>query len=203
MSAEIYSASGNDASLQGTTVGASKPLHRFLKGQPKIVGIVVLVLGSSFFIVSIACMSNTVQYIWTVIPPGLLLGVLFSVSGILYILAEHNPTKKMITASLALSIVTILVVCWTIIHIVPRIIHGHYYRHYDYYDDNTTETEEATWTSYYAAMEISFEAVYLFYSFVGIITFITMSTLAGIAVRSTKSQAIVVMTAVPTEAPVE
>lgn len=39
MSAEIYSASGNNASLQGTTVGGIKPLHRFIKGQPKIIGV--------------------------------------------------------------------------------------------------------------------------------------------------------------------
>lgn len=30
---------GNNASLQGTTVGASKPLHRFIRGQPKIIGV--------------------------------------------------------------------------------------------------------------------------------------------------------------------
>lgn len=203
MSAEIYSTHPYDASPQGTAVGGSKPLHRFLKGQPKTVGIVVLVLGSSFIIVCIACMSNTFQHLWTVIPPELFLGLLYCVSGILYVLAEHNPTKKTVIASLALSIVTVLGVCWTIMLLVPSIVHSHYYRHYDYYDDNTTETEEAAWTSYYAAMEVCFEAVFLFYSFVGLITFITMSTLAGIAVRSTKSQAIVVMTAAPTEAPVE
>lgn len=39
MSAELISASGNNASLQGTTVGGSKPLHRFMKGQPKSVGV--------------------------------------------------------------------------------------------------------------------------------------------------------------------
>ena len=40
MSAELYSANGNNASLQGTTtVGGTKPLHRFIKGQPKIIGV--------------------------------------------------------------------------------------------------------------------------------------------------------------------
>lgn len=39
MSAEVYIASGNNSSLQSTTVGGSKPLHRFIKGQPKIIGV--------------------------------------------------------------------------------------------------------------------------------------------------------------------
>lgn len=42
MSAELYFASGpdgNNARLQGTTVGGSKPLHRFIRGQPKTIGV--------------------------------------------------------------------------------------------------------------------------------------------------------------------
>lgn len=39
MSAELYASSESNASLQGTTVGGSKPLHRFIKGQPKIIGV--------------------------------------------------------------------------------------------------------------------------------------------------------------------
>lgn len=39
MSAEVYSLNGNNASDQSTTVGGSKPLHRFIKGQPKIIGV--------------------------------------------------------------------------------------------------------------------------------------------------------------------
>ncbi|MED6235453.1 hypothetical protein ATANTOWER_026495, partial [Ataeniobius toweri] len=47
------------------------------------------------------------------------------------------------------------------------------------------------------------EAIFIFYSFVGIITLIITSVLAGTALRSTKTQAIVVLTATTTETPVE
>lgn len=121
MSSELYTVSGpggNNASLQGTTVGGSKPLHRFIRGQPKIIGvrhthmyhsifqghrfkthyclhghrvkeimlevvfvifsqIIVLVLGSSFFILSVSFKGDfSYHHIWTIIPPGFLLGTL-------------------------------------------------------------------------------------------------------------------------------
>ncbi|XP_038557502.1 uncharacterized protein LOC119890340 isoform X3 [Micropterus salmoides] len=183
MSAELYFASGpdgNNARLQGTTVGGSKPLHRFIRGQPKTIGIILLVLGSSFFILSIAI---STEHMWTVIPPSILLGAL-------------------VTISLALSIVTILGTFWSVMHSLPSVVHN--YRHYSYFaEDNDTDIEEAQWASYYEAMGVTVESIFLFYSFVGGIIFIVMSALAGAALRSTKNQAIVVMTASPNETPVE
>ncbi|XP_030269287.1 uncharacterized protein LOC115579762 [Sparus aurata] len=202
MSAELFPASGNNASLQGTTIGGSKPLHRFMKGQPKNVGVIVLVLGSGFFIVSISLRQSSIFHIWSVIPPGLFLGTLFIACGILFIVTEHNPTKKTVTASLALSIVTLLGSCWTILHIMPSVIYTSSYRHYEILEDNVTETED-TWSTSYEAMGLSLESIYLFYSFVGAIIFIIMSALAGSALRSSKSQAIVVMSTTATETPVE
>ncbi|XP_070766489.1 uncharacterized protein [Enoplosus armatus] len=206
MSVQIYSASGpggNNASLQGSTVGGSKPLHRFIKGQPKIIGIIVLVLGSSFFIVSIAITSHpSVNHMWTVIPPGFVLGTLFIICGILYIVTAHHPTKKTVSTSLALSIVTILGSCWTLMHVIPDLIHAFSYGRYSEFREDT-ENDEAVWASHLEAMTVTLEVVFIFYSFVGAIIFIVMSTLAGIAVRSTKSQAIIVMSSTPTETPAE
>ncbi|XP_068587237.1 membrane-spanning 4-domains subfamily A member 4D-like [Cebidichthys violaceus] len=203
MSADLYCASdsgGNNANLQGTTVGGSKPLHRFIKGQPKIIGIIALVLGSSFFILSIAIMpDNSVQFISTTVPPGFLLGTLFIFCGILYILTEHNPTKKTVTISLALSIVTTLGACWTLMHILPNTVHHSYYRDYEYIEDNFTHGPD--WS--YEEMVTSVEVIFLVYSVVGAIIFIVMACLAVAALRSTKSQAIIVMTTTPDETAVE
>ncbi|GAA6217681.1 uncharacterized protein LOC108877046 [Lates japonicus] len=66
-----------------------------------------------------------------------------------------------------------------------------------------TEIDDAAWSSHYEAMGVTIEAIFVFYSFVGGIIFIVMSTLAGAALRSTKSQAIVVMTTMAAETPVE
>ncbi|XP_054471383.1 uncharacterized protein LOC129104627 [Anoplopoma fimbria] len=202
MSADLYCASdsgGNNANLQGTTLGGSKPLHRFIKGQPKIIGIIALVLGSSFFILSIAITQEArVQFISTAVPPGFMLGTLFIICGILYILTEYNPTKKTVTMSLALSIVTILGACWTLMHILTPIAHHHSYDHFELEDNFTYSLNR-----HYEAMVISVELIFLVHSVVGAIFFIVMSCLAVAALRSTKSQAIIMMTTMPAETPVE
>ncbi|XP_060897016.1 uncharacterized protein LOC132976141 [Labrus mixtus] len=202
MSVALYSASGNNASLHSTTVGGSKPLHRFIKGQPKIIGVIVLILGSSNVILSISTSiinSPNFHHIWGVIPPGIVIGLLFITTGILFILTEHNPTKKTVTISLALSIVTVLGTCWTALHIIPDLIHSHY--RYEYLVDNITEEEE--WTSYDEAMERSFEAIFLLYTLMGGIIFTVMSVMAGAALRSTKSQTMIMMTTPTSETQVD
>lgn len=196
MSAGLHA---NNGSVQTTTAGGTKPLHRFIKGQPKIVGVIVLVLGTTIFtITAVVVEDRDTHYIWTVIPPGFLQGALYIACGILYILTEHNPTKKTVTISLALSIVTLLGTLWTILHILPDLAHGHYMRHYDFMDENFTDTD------YYAAVQYenmgrSLEVIFLLKFLMGGVIFVVMSTLGGIALRSTNSQAIVVMTTAQAE----
>ncbi|XP_072236417.1 uncharacterized protein [Leuresthes tenuis] len=198
MSVELYPSgelSGNNGSLQDAAVGGTKPLHRFLKGQPKIMGTVVLVMGASLVIFSIAItIGQSSTHAWAAVPPGFILGTLFIISGILYILTELNPTKKTVTISLALSIMSILLAFWTLLHVLAN-MHRHMVHHYD---DNITDIE-IVWSSYAEAMGVSIEAVILFHSCVGAIIFIVMSALAGAALRSTRSQAIVVMSTTSTE----
>lgn len=55
----------------------------------------------------------------------------------------------------------------------------------------------------YQHMGLALEAILAFYTFVVAIIFIVMSALAGIALRSTKSQAIVVMTTASPDSSVE
>ncbi|KAK2854228.1 hypothetical protein Q5P01_006889 [Channa striata] len=206
MSVEFYSASGpagNDASHQSTTLGGSKPLHRFMKGQPKLVGIIMLAFGVSFLIVPLSVNNNSgVHRILTSISPVLLMGTLFLISGILYILTEHNPTKKTVTVSLALSIVTILFAVWSVLQMISG-IRFHHYGHYDYSDDNATETDDTEWSTYSENMGLCLDALFLFYTLASIVIYIIMSSLAGAALRSTKSQAVVVMTTMPTQAAAE
>lgn len=104
MSAELHC----DARIQSTTVGGSKPLHYFMKGQPKITGVrawvwfrslksgscvwfwllksglcvwfwsqsALLVLGCSFFIICVTVVRESSHHMWTVFPPGVLLGIM-------------------------------------------------------------------------------------------------------------------------------
>nr|XP_033473167.1 uncharacterized protein LOC117251199 isoform X3 [Epinephelus lanceolatus] len=166
MSAELYCASEigeNNAGLQGTTLGGSKPLHRFMKGQPKITGL-------------IAC-------------------------GILYILTEHNTTKKTVTISLALSIVTVLVTCLTLMYIVPSIIGHHFFGDVELVMDNVTAADLPQES--YQVMGITLEHIILVYAVAAGHIVLVMSCLAGAALRSSTNRAVVVMTATPAEPPVE
>lgn len=200
MSAKLYD---NNGSVQTTTAGGTKPLHRFIKGQPKIVGVIVLVLGTTIFtITAVVIEDRDTPYIWTVIPPGFLQGALYIVCGILYILTEHNPTKKTVTVSLALSIVTLLGTLWTIIHISSELAHGHYMRHYEYIEENITDAEYFIHSQYEKVGE-SLEIIFLVKFLIGGVIFVIMSTLGGIALRSTNTQAIIVMTAAQSETPAE
>ncbi|XP_033972031.1 uncharacterized protein LOC117471272 isoform X1 [Trematomus bernacchii] len=202
MSVDLFRVSepgGTNAGLQSTTVGGSKPLHRFIKRQPKTVGIMVLVLGLSFFNVTIMTTPEYSRHtMWTAFPPGFMLGTLFVICGTMYIVTEHIPTKKTVTISLALSLVSILVACWTTLHIVPMMASTYHYRHYQHIDDYYTYS-----ISSFAVMELFVEIIFLFYSIAGAVTLIVMSCLAVSALRSTKTEAIIVMTAAQAEAPVE
>lgn len=187
-------------SSHSTTVGGSKPLHRFIRGQPKSIGIVVLVLGCSFLFVSVAVNPSSIHS-W--ITPSLMLGSLFIICGILYIVAAHNTTKKTVTISLAMTIVSLLATLWTIIHLSSIIEHsGIPYRHLEYFEENSTESENL-WSQHFAEMTVAVEVIFVFYSCVGAIIFIIMSCLAGAALRSTRTQAVIVMTAAAAEPPVE
>ncbi|KAL7406039.1 hypothetical protein ABVT39_012213 [Epinephelus coioides] len=203
MSVELQHASEpvrNNASLQGTMLGGSKPLHRFMQGQPKIIGIVVLILGSSFFIF---CTSMMLVHYNQISPlqPGIVLAILYLVCGSLYIVTENKPTKKTVTMSLALSIVSLLASCWIIFLYLPNTIHNLQRVHLD--EDIMVATDDGIFPSEYEQLEMASEQIFLLYTGVGGIIFIVMSFLAGAALRSTKSKAIVVMTATSAEPPVE
>nr|XP_057945824.1 uncharacterized protein LOC131139887 [Doryrhamphus excisus] len=206
MSVELLPASppsGNNGSLQATKVGGSKPLHRFMKAQPESVGVVVLVLGVSFFITSIImAVDHPAHHFWRITPLGYIIGIQFIICGILYIITEHSSTKKIVTASLAFGILTILNCCWIIFNLIPNIENHHFQRQFEIFDlDNITAMEDAIWEPRAEALGFTTEAIFLFYIFVGGIILLVMSVLAGAALRSTKSQATVVMSTTTTETP--
>ncbi|CAF92749.1 unnamed protein product [Tetraodon nigroviridis] len=198
MSAELHP----DASAQSINVGGSKPLYHFMKGQPKTTGSAVLVLGFSFFIISVMTVGDGGLSSWVVARNGVILGILFILCGILYIVTEHKTTKKTVTISLALTIVTLLSTFWTILQLIPNIHYSHHIYSYHDYEDNVTETT-SHWSTYHQAMSMAIDVLYLFYCLGSMVVFIAMSALAGAALRSSKTQAVVVMKTAPTEMPVE
>uniref|UniRef100_A0A674MR72 Uncharacterized protein n=1 Tax=Takifugu rubripes TaxID=31033 RepID=A0A674MR72_TAKRU len=162
MSAELHC----DARIQSTTVGGSKPLHYFMKGQPKITGV-----RSCVWFCSRVFGSDLQHHQKNSKSTYCPLGV--------FLLRSHPQ----VTISLALTIVTILGIFWTILQIIPNIhfrLHG--YTIHDIYD-NVTETA-MQWSEYHEVIAV----VYLCYCLMCVVVFIVMSVLAGAALRSTKSQ---------------
>ncbi|XP_061923322.1 uncharacterized protein LOC133663108 [Entelurus aequoreus] len=206
MSVELFSASppaGNNESLQANRVGGSKPLHRFMKAQPQSVGVAVVILGVSFIIASIImAVDHPAHHLWRITPLGYITGIKFLACGVLYIITEHNPTKKTVTASLAVSIVTVIFSSVMIFFLIPNIQNHHFIRGFHmYYMDNTTTIEEDTWVLHAEALGMTTEAIFIFYMFVGLIIVLVMSVLAGAALRSTKSQATVVFSTINAQTP--
>ncbi|CAB1338547.1 unnamed protein product, partial [Coregonus sp. 'balchen'] len=186
-----------------TTVGGSKPLHRFMRGEPKSIGIVMLFMGSSLFILGIpmrldtlTSSADTFTAFW--------LGILFIIPGLLYVLAENNPSKQLVTASLALSIISMLGVTVAFFEFLKGIVEmRHVYDYYDHYhyDNNITASARVVvsvpWRKQHMYQLISLEAVFMYQSLVGMVLLIVMTTFARVALRSSMTQAIVVIQDLP------
>lgn len=200
MSAEPHPPSGSNVSVP-STVGGSKPLHRFMRGQPKSVGIVVLVLGCSFVLLAAVLAQSSVHTV-AATPHGLLLGSLFTISGILYIVTAHNTSKKTVTMSLAMTIVSLLAALWTVIFLLVHTVHSDaFYMHYDLEEDDGER--DYLWLRRLSNMTVASDIIIVVHSFVAAIVFTVMSSLGGAALRSARSQAVIVMTAAAVQPPVE
>uniref|UniRef100_A0A8B9JGZ1 Si:ch1073-291c23.2 n=1 Tax=Astyanax mexicanus TaxID=7994 RepID=A0A8B9JGZ1_ASTMX len=169
-----------------TTTGGNKPLHRFLRAEPKIVGIVMMFMGSCMFMFGVplrkdrAGQSNADSY------SSFWLGILYFICGLLYVLSEREPTKKIITASFALSILSVIgsaVAAIDFISAMSFMLHFHYD---DYEHQNNTMYLDATMK--HLMPMYSLEAVFLAHSLLGIVILITMSVFARMALRSSRTQ---------------
>ncbi|CAB1312938.1 unnamed protein product [Coregonus sp. 'balchen'] len=184
-----------------TTVGGSKPLHRFIRGEPKSIGIVMLFMGSSLFILAIPMRMDPLESsadnftsFW--------LGILFIICGLLYVLTEKNTSKQLVTASLALSIISILGVTVAFFEFLKGILslkYHHYHFYHSYYDDNITDSAGVVvpWRKRHMDQLFSLEAVFMYQSLVGMVLLILMTAFARAALQSSKTQAIVVMNNLP------
>ncbi|KAL7855444.1 hypothetical protein AOLI_G00190480 [Acnodon oligacanthus] len=180
-----------------TVTGGSKPLHRFLRAEPKTVGIALILMGCCLFMFGIPLKmevldnsSNLYSSFW--------LGILYFMCGVVYILAERGPTKKTVTASLALSIISILGSIFAAIDFIKGLVFtsvSYRFRMYDLYSYNVTHLHsvvERHYTSVY-----SLEAVFLFHSLIGGVILIVMTVFARVALRSSRTQTVVVMRNLP------
>ncbi|XP_048864171.1 uncharacterized protein LOC125738817 isoform X2 [Brienomyrus brachyistius] len=189
-------------------VGFSKPLHRFMRVDPQSIGVVMLFLGVTQFITGIP-MKCDITRNSTNIYSSFWLGILFSICGIIYIISEKRVSKKMVTASLAISIISTLGAIKAFMDYVHYMIRLLYIPLYDHYYEDSDEPYNATehitespiptrnseklWLLYHRGQVSCMEGIWLLHCFVGGVILIVMTAFSRAALRSTKTQATVIM----------
>ncbi|XP_048061989.1 uncharacterized protein si:ch1073-291c23.2 isoform X1 [Megalobrama amblycephala] len=175
--------------------GGNKPVHRFLKGQPKSIGIVLVMMGICLFMFGIVIDVRSDVTTSADMYSPFWLGTLFFICGLLYILSERNPSKKIITASFALSIIsTIGAICACVDF--SRAIVGLHHTYWSHLSENQTEEERHYVLQHYMSIDLM-EQVFFCHSLIGGILLITMTFFARAALRSSRTQAVVVMRNLP------
>lgn len=86
---------------------SNKPLHRFVQREPRIVGIAVVIFGCAELLMGFNLRVEGTTTSCDIYVP-FWQGALFVISGSLTIYTETHPSKKMVTVSLAMYIVSIL-----------------------------------------------------------------------------------------------
>ncbi|XP_043111156.1 membrane-spanning 4-domains subfamily A member 8 [Puntigrus tetrazona] len=178
-----------------TVTGGNKPVHRFLRGQPKSIGVVLVIMGIGLFMFAIPMNAESEAPISEEQSTPYWLGFWFFVCGLLYILSERNPSKKMITASLALSIISVIGVV-TAVAGFSRTIANIHYMHFYHASDNQTEEEELYAEQHYMTMT-NMEVVFICHSLIGGVLLVAMAFFARAALQSSRTQAVVVMRNLP------
>nr|XP_033488417.1 uncharacterized protein LOC117260554 isoform X2 [Epinephelus lanceolatus] len=91
---------GNQAAVNMELM-SGKPLHRFVRNEPRSLGIVMLVFGCAELLMGFPLAKQGARTSWTIYIP-LWQGALFLVCGNLSIYTGIHPSKKMVTVSLAM-----------------------------------------------------------------------------------------------------
>ncbi|TNM98753.1 hypothetical protein fugu_013317 [Takifugu bimaculatus] len=102
-----------------TVLLSSKPLHRFVKMEPKTLGIVIVIFGWAELLMGCQLSTDHVMTSFTIYAP-LWQGLLFLICGSLSIYTEVYPSKKLVTVCLSMYIVSVLGI---IVSFIFRIIH--------------------------------------------------------------------------------
>ncbi|XP_073691357.1 membrane-spanning 4-domains subfamily A member 4D [Garra rufa] len=188
-------AAGSVSETISTVTGGSKPLHRFLRGQPKSIGVVLVMMGVGMFLFGIPMNVHTDAHTSAEQFTPFWLGILFFICGLLYILSERNPSKKLITASFALSIISVIGALSAMIDFSRGIV-GIYHEYMAQMYENHTQEEEVYANQHYMTIR-NMELVFCCHSLIGGVLLVTMTFYARAALQSSRTQAVVVMRNLP------
>ncbi|KAM3867212.1 uncharacterized protein ACN63O_008957 [Diretmus argenteus] len=109
---------GNQETDSSMVLMGSKPLHRFIRGEPRCLGVVVLMFGCAELLMGFQLAREKYDNSSSLYIP-FWQGALFVISGNLSIYTEVHPSKKMVTVCLSMYVVALLGI---VVSIVYRII---------------------------------------------------------------------------------
>ncbi|XP_078025434.1 membrane-spanning 4-domains subfamily A member 4A-like [Epinephelus lanceolatus] len=169
---------GNQAAVNMELM-SGKPLHRFVRNEPRSLGIVMLVFGCAELLMGFPLAKQNMTTSWTIYIP-LWQGALFLVCGNLSIYTEIHPSKKMVTVSLAMYVVTLLGVFVSVGFRIYSLVEYSAFYSRSWYRDKDVIYQ----------MLLGIESVLLTSSLCVLVLLIFLSTIARLALKSTHSQVI-------------
>ncbi|KAE8285990.1 hypothetical protein D5F01_LYC15670 [Larimichthys crocea] len=161
----------------------SKPLHRFVQREPRILGIAIVIFGCAEFLMGFHLASENVMTSYKIYTPYWQ-GFLFIVCGSLSIYTGLHPSKKMVTVSLAMYIMSILGIIISVIYRMFSITHLS-----DLEYPVTFWGDSTDWCFY--KMLLAVEIILFISSLCVSVLLIFLCTVARLALKSTRTQVII------------
>ncbi|XP_029918372.1 membrane-spanning 4-domains subfamily A member 4D-like [Myripristis murdjan] len=172
---------GNQEPETNTVLMSSKPLHRFISGDPKSLGIVVLIFGCAELLMGFQMAKDKLENSTKIYVP-FWQGALFLICGNLSIYTGVHPSKRMVTVCLAMYVVSILGILlslgiriWSICYLLHLL-----WRYWS-----------RTWAQREATQLLMVEVVLFISTFCVSVLLIFLSAKARLALKSTHTQVVV------------
>lgn len=163
------------------TLMSNKPLHRFVQREPRVVAIAVVIFGCAELLMGFNLRGEETTTSYDIYAP-LWQGALFVISGSLTIYTETHPSKKMVTVSLAMYIISILGILVSAGHRIYCLLHltlGRFWRWRD------------GWHTYRSEQLSVIEGILFTSSLFQFGLLVFLCVIARLALKSTRTQIIV------------
>ncbi|KAM9375787.1 uncharacterized protein KZ484_008315 isoform 1-T2 [Pholidichthys leucotaenia] len=178
-----------DQDADQTVLMSGKPLHRFVRKEPRCLGIVILIFGCAELLMGFHLSPEDFFTSNSMFIP-FWQGILFSVCGILSIYTELHPSKKMVTVCLAMYVVSLIGIVVSIGYRSHCISFFSYRARYGYYYDDDDD-DAHNWRTIRMQQLHSVESVLLTCSLFVFGLLVFLSAVASYALKSTRTQVIV------------
>lgn len=100
---------------------STKPLHRFVQREPKSLGVAILIFGCAELVMGFVMFGNTkITSCFLYVP--FWQGALFVVCGVLSIYTGIHPSKKMVTVSLSMYVVSLFGILFSFVSRITFLI---------------------------------------------------------------------------------